>query len=192
MSSPHAPRSFYIVCLKYAPGMWQHITSFAGNLSRRGYPVRLLLAPGYHWMNKEYQENTSYTFSPDSRPTFWRKVLSYLWLPWSQLRRLFLHDPPAGLLLVSWHPVNFLLLRLAKSLYPEVSTLVWLHEPFKDDKKIYGAKAVIIYLVELCQTLSLRYLDVVILHSRRALRLFQQRYPKFQGNDPFDSSALSG
>jgi glycosyltransferase involved in cell wall biosynthesis len=183
MGAAKTPRTFYIVCLKYAPGMWQHITSFARNLRQRGYPVRLLLAPGYQWMNTgEFREATHYNFSPEARPTLWRKALAYVWLPWSRVRRLLLQEPPAGLLVVSWHPVNFLLLRLVKSLYPKAPTLVWLHEPFKDDKKIYGAKAVVIHLVELCQTLSLGYLDVVILHSRRAQRLFGQRYPNFRGS----------
>jgi glycosyltransferase involved in cell wall biosynthesis len=59
--------------------------------------------------------------------------------------------------------------------------MVWLHEPFKDDKKLYGAKAIIIHLVELFQTLSLPYVDEVILHSRRARRLFQVKYPNFRG-----------
>lgn len=182
MVASQTQRSFYIVCLKYAPGMWQHITSFARNLRQRGYPVRLVLSPGYHWMNNgEFREASHYSFPPDRPPTFWRTGLAYLWLPWSQFRQVFLQHPPAGLLLVSWHPTNFLLLRLVKSCYRQVPTLVWLHEPFKDDKRIYGAKAGIIHLVELFQTLSLRYLDVVILHSRRAQRLFQQRYPKFRG-----------
>jgi glycosyltransferase involved in cell wall biosynthesis len=181
MFATHNQKSFYIVGLKYAPGMWQHIASFARNLQQRGYPVRLLLSPGYHWMNTEFGENTHYSFSPDSRRSFYSTARAYGWLPWSRFRQLFIQEPPAGLLLVSWHPMNFLLLRLVKSLYPLAPTMVWLHEPFKDDKKIYGAKAGIIYLVELFQTLSLRYLDVVILHSHRAQRLFQQRYPKFSG-----------
>jgi glycosyltransferase involved in cell wall biosynthesis len=161
--------------------MWQHMDSFARNLLRRGYPVRLLTSPGYHWMNEEHREITHYSLAHEHRPSLWGKVLSYLWFPWSGYRRLFLNEPPSGLLVVSWHPMNFIVLRLFKSLFPQVPTCVWLHEPFKDEKKIYGAKAIIIYLVEWCQTLSLRYIDVVIVHSQRALRLFDRRYPGFRG-----------
>ena len=80
-----------------------------------------------------------------------------------------------------WHPWNFLLLRFVKSLFPFTPVILWLHEPFKEDKKIYASKAVIIYLVEWFQTLSLRFIDVVILHSKRAFHLFQRRYPDFKG-----------
>ncbi len=155
--------------------------SFVLNLRYHGYPVRLLLSPGYHWMNEEYSEVTHYSLALEGPASLWRRILSYLWFPWFDYRRFFLKEPPLGMLVVSWHPMNFLVLRLFKSLYPEVPTCVWLHEPFKDEKKIYGVKAFIIYLVEWCQTLSLRYLDIAILHSRRALRLFEWRYPEFQG-----------
>jgi len=70
---------------------------------------------------------------------------------------------------------------MVKSLYPDVPVIAWLHEPYKDEKKLYGRKALIIYLVELFQTLSLPYVDVAIMHSRRAMRLFNRRYPKFAG-----------
>ena len=56
-----------------------------------------------------------------------------------------------------------------------------MHEPYKDEKKKYGKKAIVIYFIELLQSLSLKYADVVILHSRRGLRLFNKRYPKFMG-----------
>jgi glycosyltransferase involved in cell wall biosynthesis len=160
--------------------MWQHMDSFARNLLQRGYPVRMLISPEYDWMNEAHRESTHYSLA--AQGSFFRKLLSYLWFPWSDYRSLFLDEPPSGLLVVSWHPMNFLVLRLFKSLYPEAPTCVWLHEPFKDEKRIYGAKAIVIYLVEWCQTLSLRYMDVVIVHSRRALRLFEKRYPRFRGD----------
>jgi hypothetical protein len=77
--------------------------------------------------------------------------------------------------------MNVLLAGLVKAVCPGAPVIVWLHEPFKDEKKVYGAKAVIIYLVEFFQTLSLRYADIVILFSCRALRLFRQKYPNFRG-----------
>jgi glycosyltransferase involved in cell wall biosynthesis len=96
-------------------------------------------------------------------------------------KKLFFQHPPSAVLLVSWHPMNFIFLHLIKVRYPKIPVIIWLHEPYKDEKKVYKLKATIIYLVEFFQTLSLHYVDVAILHSNRALRLFDKRYPKFKG-----------
>jgi glycosyltransferase involved in cell wall biosynthesis len=174
-------RYFFIVCLKYAPGMWQHMNSFASSLLARGYPVRFIISPGYRWMTKNYEESTYVNISHHKGDSKLRNVLSYLWLRRGYFNKIFRQYPPSGILLSSWHPLNFLLAQLVKSLYPDTPIMVWLHEPYKDEKKIYGAKAIIIYLVELFQTLSLRYTDVVIVHSQRGFRLFKKKYPRFKG-----------
>jgi glycosyltransferase involved in cell wall biosynthesis len=172
---------FFIACLKYVPGMWQHMNSFARRLFQHGYRVRLLISPGFRWMNEGLADVTSYV-SPNSQGPFKIvNLLSYLWFSRSYYRKLFQQYPPSGLLLVSWHPLNFALAQMVKSLDPKIPIIVWLHEPYKDNKKLYGIKAIIIYLVELFQTISLRYADVVILHSNRAMRLFELRYPKYKG-----------
>lgn len=173
-------RSFYLVCLKYAPGMWQHLASFARQVREHACPARLLVHPGFAWMNEDWGQVTDYSLSSKSMDSV-TKALSFLWLNPYRMRRLFQDHPPAAVLLVSWHPLNFLVARLAKSTYPAVPVITWLHEPYKDKKRIYGAKALVIWLVELCQTFSLRYTDAAILHSRRGLRLFEKRYPHFQG-----------
>lgn len=121
-----------------------------------------------------------YSHAPDAGFSRLSQMFSSFWLPWRSWRKLFSQHPACGVLLVSWHPMNVFLAGLAKAVCPGAPVIVWLHEPFKDEKKVYGAKAVIIYLVEFFQTLSLRYADVVILFSRRALRLFRQRYPNFR------------
>lgn len=175
-------RTFYIICLKYAPGMWQHMDSFARQLLKRGYPANFLISPGYGWMNEHYEPLTFYRPEYKALPTAVRTLLAYFWFNRGYYRRLFRLHPPSGMLLASWHPLNFLLARLVKSLYPAVPVLAWIHEPYKDEKKIYGSKAIIISLVEWFQTLSLRYLDIAILHSHRALSLFERRYPGFRGD----------
>ena len=161
--------------------MWQHMKSFANQLLLKDYPVRFIISPGFCWMNEFSPSITNYSFPSNAIFPKLRNILSLLWFNHSNYRHIFHVNPPSGILLASWHPLNFLLVRMVKSLNPNTPVIVWLHEPFKDDKKIYGAKAIIIYLVELFQTLSLRYIDVVVLHSRRGLRLFERRYPNFQG-----------
>jgi len=191
--------SFYLVCLRYTPAMWQHMASFAASLLKRGYGVRFLISPEYRWMAEgSFDGMIHYSYAPNGRFSQLRKALSSFWLPWGSCRKLFSQHPASGVLLASWHPMNVFLAGLAKAACPGAPVIAWLHEPFKDEKKVYGAKAVIIYLVEFFQTLSLRYADAVILFSRRALRLFRQRYPNFRGLDrmaplPYrDEPALAG
>jgi glycosyltransferase involved in cell wall biosynthesis len=171
----------FIVCLKYAPGMWQHLSSFGRNLLDRGYPVRFILAPGFRWLNEDFGHLTCYPLPSMGRASFFKNLLSLFWFPGVYLHRLFRHYPPAVILLASWHPWNFLLARLVKKLAPDTPVLAWLHEPYKADKRLYGAKRIAIVLVEWFQGLSLGCLDAAIVHSPRGLRSLELGYPGYRG-----------
>jgi len=155
--------------------------SFAVSLKRHGFPPYFLISSGFRWMSRNYDRMARYT--PDSSGLFstLADVISFLFYRWYHLYRFFRAHPPGGLLLTSWHPLNFLVLKMAKALYPGIPAIAWIHEPYKDEKQVYGAKALAILLIEWFQSLSLRYLDVAVLHSRRGLRLFGERYPGFKG-----------
>jgi glycosyltransferase involved in cell wall biosynthesis len=171
---------FYLVCLKYTPGMWQHMASFAHRLMRRGGSARLLISPDFSWMNEQFAAITHYNFSDQISWRF-KKIISYVKFKRSHYGQIFQEYPPMAFLFVSWHTLNLPLIRMIKSIYPKAKILFWLHEPYKDEKKKYGFKAIIIWFIEFLQTLCLRYGDGVILHSRRGLRLFEKRYPNFKG-----------
>lgn len=177
---PPTPPAFFIVCLKYVPGMWQHISSFGRNLLARGHPVRFVLAPGFRWLNGEFGHLTWYPGPLGDRAAFLRNILSLLWFPGLFLRRLFRRCPPTGVLLASWHPWNFLLARLVKRWSPQTPVLAWLHEPYKDDKRVYGAKGAALVLVEWLQGLSLKFLDAAIVHSPRGWRLLKSGFPDYR------------
>jgi glycosyltransferase involved in cell wall biosynthesis len=161
--------------------MWQHMNSFAQQLLRREYRVRFLISSGYRWMNSGNDTISNYISESTNFISILSDILAYLFFKKRQYRFLFLEKPPSALLLVSWHPLNFMIIRLVKSLYPDTQIISWLHEPYKDEKKVYGVKAIVIYLIEFIQTISLPYIDIVIMHSHRAFHLFKRRYPKFKG-----------
>jgi glycosyltransferase involved in cell wall biosynthesis len=173
-------RYFYIICLKYVPAMWQHMSSFVCKLIERGYLPRLLISHDFNWMNEEYGDLTHYNYSNQSSMPF-NKITSYIKFKKPFYSQIFQNYPPRAVLFVSWHTLNLPLIRLIKHSYPDAKIILWLHEPYKDHKLLYGPKAIIIWLIELLQTLTLRYTDVVVLHSLRALKLFNKRYPKFSG-----------
>ncbi len=171
----------FIVNLRYTPGMWQHIEAFASSFLRQGYAVRFLISSGYRWMSADYADiadYSAYSAQPLSVITDVFSMLAYRWLA---IRRIFQHYPPAALLIVSWHPLNFLLIKLVKRLYPQAAIITCIHEPYKEEKKVYGAKALIIYLAEYIQAFTLLCTDVAILHSGRGSRMFEKRYPWFKG-----------
>lgn len=171
----------FIVNLRYTPGMWQHMEAFASSFQQQGFPVRLLISSGYDWMNAAYARVTDYTAYSNEPLSVITDVLSTLAYRWLAIKRVLQQYPPAAILIVSWHPLNFLLIKLAKRLYPEVTVITCIHEPYKEEKKVYRGKAMIIYLAEHIQTFTLLCTDVAILHSSRGLRMFRKRYPWFKG-----------
>ena len=161
--------------------MWQHMYSFANQVLKRGYSVSYLISNEYQWMNEEHGGSVHYTSTSFNLTSILWDVISFLGCKGNNYRIIFRQTSPSGILFVSWHPSNFLLMRLVKSLYPDVPIILWVHEPYKDEKKLYGAKVIIILLVEFFQSLCWRYIDVAIFHSFRAMRLFELRYPQFHG-----------
>ena len=161
--------------------MWQFMASFVHRLLQKGCSAHLLISPNFGWMNKQYVSITHYNDSPDQIHPLFKRISSYIRFNKSHYDKIFQEYPPKALLIVSWHTLNFPLIRMIKSRYPQAKILFWLHEPYKDEKKIYGLKALLIWFIEFLQTLCLRYADAVILHSRRGLRLFNKRYPEFKG-----------
>ena len=161
--------------------MWQHMYSFAKQVLQRGYSVSYLISNEYQWMNEQHGEIAHYTSTSFNLTSMLCDVISFLGCKGNNYRFIFRQSPPSGILFVSWHPLNFLLMRLVKSLYPDVPIIIWVHEPYKDEKKLYGGKVIIIHLVEFFQSFCWRYIDVAIFHSFRAVRLFELRYPHFRG-----------
>jgi glycosyltransferase involved in cell wall biosynthesis len=89
---------------------------------------------------------------------------------------LLLKKKPAVIILVSWHPLNAIFCFMAK-LVAGSRIVAWLHEPYKKNKAVYGVKAVVFYLVEWFQTLTMPWLDDIVVHSNSAFRAFRRRYP---------------
>ena len=176
---------FYIVNLRYAPGNWHHMESFASCLEDLRIPFRFLMSSGYKWMNHHYDHLTDYTAYSSNLKSTISDTFFLLLFRWQKIVRVWQQFPPSGILLVSWHPLNFFLIRILKTLYTKAPAISWVHEPYKEEKNVYGKKAIFIYLIEFFQDLSLRVTDRAIMHSRRGLRFFHRRYPWFKGHTYF-------
>ncbi|MFB3905887.1 MAG: glycosyltransferase [Acidobacteriota bacterium] len=175
-------RSFYIVCLRYAPGNWQHMRSFAFCLREHGFRVHMALSGRFKWMNREFKD-VSYPTGFALRLTNLLDILAFLLWGWARFAYGLCRWKPGGLLLVMWHPLNFVVAGLSRILCRDLCIIAWLHEPYKSpsEKRIYRLKSLAIYAVEFCQALSLPFVDVVIVHSPKAAKAFRLRYLRFRG-----------
>ncbi len=171
--------NLWLVCFKYAPGNWQHMESFAGRAEENGFSIRFILSKHFSWMTDSFSNMTLYITQSANFTSILLDTVLFLLYRWLILWRLLRKDRPGVIVLVMWHPLNAVFCFLAK-LAAGSRIVAWLHEPYKQDKLIYGSKAIIFYLVEWLQTLSMPWIDDVIVHSEFAFQAFQKRYPNFK------------
>lgn len=173
---------FYIICLKYGPGHWQHMKSFASCLHNRNYNIRFILSRTFKWMNKEFTDDTSYlTASRKSFLSVLGDVIIFSVFRWFSFVRILKKYEVSAVLFALWHPLNFFVAKIIKKIHPEVKILYWMHEPYKEDKSDHKGKELAFTIIEYLQEVLLPLVDIVILHSMRAFNAFKFRYPHYKG-----------
>ena len=168
--------NFWLVCFKYAPGNWQHIESFTVQAEENGYGVHLILSKCFSWMTGSFLDKATYVTRSNCFPSILLDTFLFFLYRWVDLWLLLRNEKPQTIVLVMWHPLNAVFCFMAK-VVSNSRIVVWLHEPYKKDKRAYGAKAVVFCVVEWIQTLAMPWIDDVVVHSKKALRAFHQRYP---------------
>lgn len=178
-----------IISLRYAPGNWQHMMSFFLQLKRRGVKVNFVIANEFKpFVKKDYLDSQIYYAGYSKR---FRSIFSYFF----SLFSFFLLAKKIALsceksLFVIWHPLNFYFMFLLKFFNRKLEISLWLHEPYKENKKEYGNKKYYFYIIEYIQCLSYKYVDNFILHSRYALNIFGKYVkPKIE-NRTFNSFVI--
>jgi len=174
-------KSVLIICLKYAPGNWQHMKSFAYCLKERGYNVHFIISQNFQWMNIDFSDMADYLASSKSFLTILLDVFLFFLWRWYSFIKIFRKYKPRVILFVMWHPLNYFLAKILKTLYPNTQTCYWMHEPYKVDKSEYKEKLIAFNAIEYLQQMLLPFIDIVILHSNRALNAFNIRYSNYKG-----------
>ncbi len=170
-----------IICLKYAPGNWQHMYSFVNSLRKSNNNVRLLISKYFIWMNKEYSNMTDYVTTSSAFANILKDIIIFFLYKWNYYANYFERYKPMIVLFVMWHPLNYYLAKIVKRLSPETKICCWMHEPYKTDKSQYRNKIFQILAIEYLQSMYVPMIDVVILHSQRALESFNLKYPQYRG-----------
>lgn len=171
----------FIVCLKYTPANWQHMDSFASCLEKQGQKARFVLSEQFRWMNEKYASQSDYLSSSRSFFDMLKDTVLFFLYKWYFFVRIVKKNKPRLVLFVMWHPLNVILAKIVKNLYPQCHACTWMHEPYKLDKSEYRNKIIAFKIIEYLQELLLKYLDTVILHSRLAFEGFNIRYPSYRG-----------
>jgi len=176
-------RSSYIVSLKYTPGSAKEFKLLGSKCQQFGWRVAYLLSRGYSWMVDEGWGDVGY-FSDST--SLLKVVLDTIVFPFSGevgiLQEQFQCYPPQFLCMYNRHPLDIVVARLARSVYPEGVRAIFLHEPYVPDKSSYGkARALYIHMTEQLLSFMLRYSTCVIVPSIHAQWLFTLRYPNYPG-----------
>jgi glycosyltransferase involved in cell wall biosynthesis len=171
----------YIISLKFAPGLKKEFETLGKYISKIGPSVIYLLSKKYSAFENTHDENF-YITKADNISGMILETLKYGWD--KNILPFFQKNPPGFLCFYNPHPVNPLIARVVKKHFPEAILSLYLHDPYKPDKKPYGlVKSTYITMVEFIQRLTVRYMDYVISPSEYSSLLFKKKYPKYKGQN---------
>jgi len=172
----------YIISLKYAPGLKKEFILLGENLRQRGADISYLVAQPYRYLSDIDAENMIYLTSATKPWALMLETVKCL-SHWSDFAEIFHSSPPDFVCCYNFHPLNVFILRYLKRAFPRCVTALYIHEPYKPDKRPYGpTKGTYIYVFESLQSISLNYADHAILPSDLACKLFASRHPGYSGS----------
>jgi glycosyltransferase involved in cell wall biosynthesis len=175
-------KGLFVICLRYAPGNWQHMNSLASCMKENGWGVNFIISSKFKWMNEEFADKTHYPTSSKSPLGTLRDIFLFFTYKWVILYNIIQKQKPEAVVFVMWHPLNYFLAKIIRKISPHTKITVWLHEPCKVDKSFYKEKAIAYKIIEYIQQMLLWTTDIVILHSARALAAFKYRYPHYKND----------
>ena len=162
--------------MKYAPVMWNIARAFGQPLATAGEDVRYLLTDSYRWMVDPHRTDietveSSKTANPlTSLASFIRKGGV------TQVRHAFAQSKPRLVVFMNFNQlVDRLIIREARRANPKVRIVLLVHEPYTEDKNVYGRKrAALLYFYEKLTLGLARRADSVILPSWNAEETWQK------------------
>jgi glycosyltransferase involved in cell wall biosynthesis len=170
----------YIISLKFAPGLKKEFTLIGEKLRQKGLNINYLLAKNYQFIGNNVPQME---FISDSNNL--KEVLldSVKFLATKRLQHYFNGDRELSFILFyNFHILNLIIARFLKERGEETATVLYLHDPYKPDKKPYGvAKGTYIALIECIQKMIIKYIDHVICASEYSYALFRNHYKNYRG-----------
>lgn len=181
-------KNILIVSAKYAPGLFKEFVFFGEKLEKLGCNISYILAQKYQDRfnerpdRKSQLSNYHYLFSSANGKEIIKDTIDYQFSLGREIDTIFADRSPDFVFVYNPHPLNYLILKQARAANPRCETAIYLHEPYKPDKYLYGVSGYIYFkIVDICQQISLKYANNIILPSAYAVELFKQRFPNFSG-----------
>ncbi|MGQ9847422.1 MAG: hypothetical protein ACUVQP_07990 [Bacteroidales bacterium] len=173
-------KTVYIVSLKFAPGLKKEVTALGENFKKRGFDVTYLLSQKYSNLNGII-DGCEYLPTKDTV----RGMLLDFFAPsiLGRIREIFYDSAPDIVIFYNPHPLNPFVAKWVREFRSDAVLCLYLHEPYNHVKNVYGfVRATYLRVVEVIQTLTIKYMHYIILPSENSLLLFKKRYPQFKGS----------
>jgi len=169
-------KSAYIISLKFTPGLAKEFFLIGEKLKEHGWDTRYILSKGYKWLMEEDSENIIYLASSRSLKEMFKDSIGYLRIK-RRIIDIFRKQPPDFVCLYNPHPLSKLVLSICKKTQPKGIRSIYLHEPYKPDKRSFGlAGRLYYYLAEFFQSISLKDATDIIFPSASAKEVYLLRY----------------
>ncbi len=166
-----------ITSLKYSPGHAKEFALLAGKLRERGAEVRMLLSSEYAAYG--FPEGVLAVYAGPST-TLSEIVRQFVRRKFGAVAKSLLESfKPQLILYYNPHPFDPHLLREARKQNPSILVGLFLHEPFKEGKLVYGVLGAFQQvLAERIQRKILGRADFALLPSAYAMAVFRRKFPR--------------
>lgn len=171
--------TIYVGSLKYSPVFKSHCCALGKACEEEGYSVRYLFSHEYEWMlGEEIKKKTIFIGHSTKITSMIKDAISFR--NRKKIKMIFLKDKPTHIYMHNYHFLNHYIAKLSKRY--NCKFIYHVHEPYVQNKKAHGGfHQYWLYLFEYLQGKLLKNTDIAIVSSNEASRLFDLRYPNFQG-----------
>lgn len=171
----------YIISLKFAPGLKKEFMVLGGNVYKKGGHIKYIISDAYSKLQGK-DEQVEYIPTKDGIKGISLDTLKFI--NGKRFLNILSSAPPLFVCFYNPHPLNPVISRLIRKNFPQTQLALYLHDPYKPDKRPYGAaKGAYILAVEFIQGRTIQYMDYVISPSEYSSQLFRKRYPRFKGKN---------
>lgn len=174
--------SYYIysISLKYSPVHNAHCRAFAEPLRKHNYKIKYILSNEFDWMlTKSQKDDTLFLGSSKNAIDVMKDLLKYIKFK-SILKNYFINNIPKILYFESVHPLNSLVIEVAKNTNPECKIFGLIHEPYVEEKSKHGKfKKYYIALQEKISYFLMKKYELIMVPSDEAYNQIEYKYKEF-------------
>ena len=179
----------FILSIKFAPGLFKEFYLFKSFFLKKNIKSVFFVSNGYKKIIEEHNnlnkknkaKNVHFIFSSKNVFEILKDFLFFPFINFWKIGKLIFKSKPSHLLIYNPHPLNPIIFLINKILNKNSKNILFLHEPDKPDKYLYGFRGFFYFLiVDIFQTLTVYLSEIVILPSPYAGKLFKRKYCYFR------------